>query len=99
MARTARLKNIGTPAAAPAQGLVGRQTAYHADVAGHRRIMEALGAVPELHDTMPHGAMAQTGAVGESEERWHPLKTFFFVIVFCATAWATISAAVLVAFH
>ena len=95
MARTARLKNTGMPASAPVPGLVGRETAYHGDIAGHRRIMEALGAVPELHDTMPRA----DGAVGQSEERWHPLKTFFFVIVFCATAWATISAAVLMAFR
>jgi hypothetical protein len=96
MARTARLKKATASVTARPAPLVGRQTAYHGDVAGHQKIMEALGAVPELTDAMPRldGTVAE-----QSEARWPAIKTFFFVMVFCATAWATISAAILMAFR
>jgi hypothetical protein len=95
MARTAPLKKSAATPSGAASALLGRETAYHGDIVGHQKIMEALGAVPELNDAMPRVG----GAMAETEQRWHPLKTFFFVIVFCATAWATISAAVLMAFR
>jgi hypothetical protein len=96
MARTARLKKLTASATARPAPLVGRRTAYHGDVTGHQKIMEALGAVPELNDATPRldGAAANQG-----ETRWPAIKTFFFVIVFCSTAWATISAAILMAFR
>jgi hypothetical protein len=95
MARTARLKKL---AAAPAghRALFRRETAYHGDLAGHHKIMQALGAVPELTEAMPRHDGA---AAAHDEARWPAIKTFFFVIVFCSTAWATISSAVLLAFR
>ncbi|HVO14581.1 MAG TPA: hypothetical protein VMV26_05170 [Alphaproteobacteria bacterium] len=96
MARTQRLKkSAGAPTGRTA--LIGRETAYHGDVAGHQKIMQALGAVPELNDMLPrHDGAA---AADHGEARWPALKTFFFVLVFCSTAWATISAALLLAFR
>jgi hypothetical protein len=95
MARTARLKKFaGSPATRPAPS-VGRDIAYHGDVAGHQRILEALGAVPELSSAVP-GASTMDDA---RADKWPAIKTFFFVMVFCSTAWATISAAVLFAFR
>ena len=47
--------------------------------------------MPELNANL-------TGAaVDERADKWPPLKTLFFVLVFCSTAWATISAALLYA--
>jgi hypothetical protein len=95
MARTARLKkSVAAPTGRTA--LFGRETAYHGDVAGHQKIMQALGAVPELNDVLPRYDGA---AADHSEARWPAIKTFFFVLVFCSTAWATISAALLLAFR
>jgi hypothetical protein len=95
MARTARLKK-STIAPTGHRALLERETAYHGDLAGHQKIMQALGAVPELNDVMPR----HDGAIAAHDEaRWPALKTFFFVLVFCSTAWATISAALLLAFR
>ena len=95
MARTAQLKTpAATPTARPAPS-VGRDIAYHGDTAGHQRILEALGAVPELTAALPGAAAVEEQIAG----KWSPLKTFFFVLVFCSTAWATISAAVIYAFN
>ena len=95
MARTARLKKSAAPTGRAAP--IGRETAYHGDVAGHQKIMQALGAVPELNDVLPRYDGA--AATDHSEARWPAIKTFFFVLVFCSTAWATISAALLLAFR
>ena len=92
MARSARLKNPQTPATARPAPSAGREVAYHDDVSGHHRILEALGAVPEF------GPAAAGHVADEQDGRWSPLKTMFFVLVFCTTAWATISAAVILAF-
>lgn len=88
MARTAKSAASETARLMPQAR---RDVAYHGDVAGHQRILEALGAVPELNANL-------TGAaVDERADKWPPLKTLFFVLVFCSTAWATISAALLYA--
>ncbi|HEX7006774.1 MAG TPA: hypothetical protein VF274_06535 [Alphaproteobacteria bacterium] len=95
MARSAHLKKSVAESTARPVPSTGRNVAYHGDTAGHRRILEALGAVPELGDNLPGiGATDQPVA-----DKWPPLKTFFFILVFCSTAWATISAAVLYAFN
>jgi hypothetical protein len=94
MARTAQLEKSAASTTGRVAPSVEREIAYHGDVAGHRRILEALGAVPELSAGLPG-----VGAADERADKWPPLKTLFFVLVFCSTAWATLSAAIIYAFN